>query len=79
MGLLGLSLLSTRLFPSQAKAPPAKTAGDYAWLSIPFSPWFQTSKMDKKPSSLRFALSIQMLVFIYPIQDTSVCLGSDKE
>lgn len=79
MGLLGLNLLSTRLFPSRAKAPPAKTAGDYARLSIPFSPRFQTSKMDMKPSSLCFALSIQMLVFIYPIQDTSVCLGGDKE
>lgn len=51
MGLLGLNLLSTSLLPSRAKAPPAKTAGDYAWLSIPFSLLFQTSKMDMKPSS----------------------------
>lgn len=78
MGLLGLNPLSTRPFPSSAKAPPAKTAGDYAWLSIPFSAWFQTSKMDMKPWSLRCALPIQMLVFIYSVQDRNVCLGGDK-
>lgn len=44
MGLWGLNLLSTRLFSSWAKAPPAQTAGDYAWLSIPLSLRFQTSK-----------------------------------
>lgn len=64
MGLLGLNLLSTRLFPSRAKTPPAKTAGDYPWLSVPFSLLFQTSKMDMEPSSLCFALSIQMLVYL---------------
>lgn len=79
MGLLGPNVLSTRLFSSSAKAPPAKTAGYYAWLSILFSLRLKTSKMDMMPSSLCFALSIQMLVFIYPIQDTSVCLGGDKE
>lgn len=62
--------------PSQAP-PSAKTAGDYAWLSIPFGLRILTSKNGHE--AFKFALSMQMLVFIYPIQDTSVCLGSDKK
>lgn len=50
MGLLGLNLFSTRLFPSQSQSnPPAKTAGDYAWLSVPFSLQFQLQKWTQNP------------------------------